>query len=297
MTEPSPIADDPVAALVEGGEIASARKALALALRRAGSREAVFEARILIEDLAGEGPQLDAEAAARLRDALARRREGVPLWRLLGAREFWGLSFALSPGTLEPRPDSETLIEAALAHLATRRGEPLAVLDLGTGTGCLLVAALSEFPQAKGTGVDLSQDALATARLNAERNGVAARASFLHSDWDAAVVGRFDLVLSNPPYIPSPEIAGLDAAVREHDPLLALDGGADGLDAYRLLARRLPALLAPGGLAVIEIGAGQAGDVMALMAAEGLAHLESRRDLGGHERALVFRAAGLSSPA
>lgn len=283
-------ADDPAPAAspAAGDAVSDARRALARALRQVGIADYTFEARILIEDLAGSSDTLDAAAASRIQDALARRLAGEPLWRVLGAREFWGLSFCLSPGTLEPRPDSETLIEATLQHLGERRQEALNFLDLGTGTGCLLIAALSEFPRARGIGVDLSEDALATAAGNAARNGVAQRAEFRLARWDEGLSGTFDLVLSNPPYIATDEIARLDADVREYDPLLALDGGPDGLDAYRALAALLPARLAPGARTVLEIGAGQEDDVCALMRAAGLRHLRSHRDLGGHARALVF---------
>lgn len=278
----------PVALPAAGVTASVARKAIALALKRAGIADFTFEARILIEDLAGGSDPIDQAAATRLNDALARRLAGEPLWRILGAREFWGLSFSLSPATLEPRPDSETLIEAALSHLAARRHDELRMLDLGTGTGCLLIATLREFPQAGGLGIDLSPDAVATASGNAARNGVAGRAAFRQGDWTAGIEESFDLILSNPPYIGSGEIAGLDRAVREHDPLLALDGGADGLAAYRALAVALPRHLKPGGLAILEIGAGQEEAVVALMRQAGLDHLDSRRDLGGHIRALVF---------
>ena len=279
----------PVALPAAGEAVSTVRKAIALALKRAGIADFTFEARILIEDLAGAGDPIDEAAAARLNDALARRLKGEPLWRVLGAREFWGLSFRLSPGTLEPRPDSETLIDAALGHLAARRHDELRLLDLGTGTGCLLIATLREFPRASGLGVDLSPEAVATATSNAARNGVSARAAFHEGDWTAGINERFDLILSNPPYIGSAEIAHLDKNVREHDPLLALDGGPDGLDAYRALAAGLPGHLKPGGLAILEIGAGQEEAVVALMRQAGLRHLDSRRDLGGHIRALVFR--------
>ncbi|CAN7588348.1 peptide chain release factor N(5)-glutamine methyltransferase [Bosea sp. LjRoot237] len=268
--------------------MSAVRKAIALALKRAGIGDFTFEARILVEDLAGDSDPIDEAASARLNDALARRLAGEPLWRVIGAREFWGLTFTLSQGTLEPRPDSETLIEAALIHLAARRHEPLRVLDLGTGTGCLLIATLREFPQATGLGIDLSADAVATASANAARNGVAERAAFRQGDWTDGVEERFDLVLSNPPYIASDEIAELDRNVREHDPHLALDGGLDGLTAYRALAAALPGHLNSGGHAILEIGAGQEAAVVALMEQAGLRHLHSRRDLGGHIRALVF---------
>ncbi|CAD5296857.1 Release factor glutamine methyltransferase [Bosea sp. 62] len=257
-------------------------------LKRGGIADFTFEARILIEDLAGGGDPIDEAAAIRLNYALARRLAGEPLWRVLGAREFWGLSFALSPGTLEPRPDSETLIEAALGHLAPRRHDKLRMLDLGTGTGCLLIATLREFPQATGLGIDLSPDAVATATGNAARNGVAERAAFRQGNWTTGIDERFDLILSNPPYIGSAEIAGLAPNVREYDPLLALDGGVDGLTAYRALAVALPGHLKPGGLAILEIGAGQEEAVVALMEQAGLHHLQSHRDLGGHIRGLAF---------
>ncbi|SFB79385.1 release factor glutamine methyltransferase [Bosea sp. CRIB-10] len=278
----------PVALPAAGGTASAARKAIALALKRAGVADVTFEARILVEDLASDGDPISEAAAIRLNDALARRLTGEPLWRILGAREFWGLSFSLSPGTLEPRPDSETLIEAALGHFASRRQDELRVLDLGTGTGCLLVATLREFPHASGIGIDLAPDAVATATGNAARNGVAERAAFYQGNWTAGIEECFDLILSNPPYIGSAEIAGLDQNVRAHDPLLALDGGPDGLDAYRALAAALPRRLKPGGLAILEIGAGQEEAVVALMRQAGLNHLDSRRDLGGHVRALVF---------
>ena len=278
----------PVAWPAAGETASAARKVIALRLKRAGISDFTFEARILIEDLAGDIDPIDEAVAARLHDALTRRLSGEPLWRILGAREFWGLSFALSPGTLEPRPDSETLIDAALVHLAARRHDELRMLDLGTGTGCLLIASLRECPQATGLGIDMSPDAVATATGNAARNGVGERAVFRQGDWTAGIEERFDLILSNPPYIGSGEIAGLDRAVREHDPLLALDGGPDGLTAYRALAAALPGHLKPGGIAILEIGAGQEEAVVALMRQAGLRHLDARRDLGGHIRALVF---------
>lgn len=229
-----------------------------------------------------------AAASDRLDAYAARRLAGEPVWRILGEREFWGLPFRLSPATLEPRPDSETLVEAALAALKHRRDEPLAILDLGTGTGCLLIALLSEFRAAQGVGVDLSEDACTTARGNAALNGVADRIVIRQGEWTRGLSRRFDLVVSNPPYIPTGEIATLSPAVRDHDPLLALDGGDDGLACYRALAAALPDALAPGGLAVLEIGAGQGPDVVTLMQAAGLRSSGSRRDLGGHERALLF---------
>lgn len=269
------------------------RRELAARLRAAGGESPELDARILVEAVAdpaaaGLFDPLDEAAVARLEGYAQRRLAGEPVWRILGEREFWGLPFRLSPATLEPRPDSETLVEAALEILAGRRQDALSVLDLGTGTGCLLIALLSECPRATGLGIDLSPEACETARANAEVNNVADRARFAQGDWTSGLEGSFDLILSNPPYIPAGDIAGLSPGVRDHDPRRALDGGADGLDPYRLFARELPRLLAPGGSVILEIGAGQEAEVVALMQAGGLAFRSARRDLGGHPRALIF---------
>ncbi|RYE33378.1 MAG: peptide chain release factor N(5)-glutamine methyltransferase [Hyphomicrobiales bacterium] len=272
------------------------RRLLAQRFLRAGSASPGLDARLLVEGTVGAehlDPSmiLTAEALARLDDVSARRIAGEPVWRILGEREFWGLRFRLSPATLEPRPDSETIVEAALAQLASRREEDLALLDLGTGTGCLLIALLCELKQAHGLGVDLSEEACRTAAGNAALNGVDGRATFRQGNWTEGLDGRFDLIVSNPPYIPTPEIATLSVEVREHDPVLALDGGADGLGPYRLFSATLQPLLAPGGVIVLEIGAGQGPDVVALMRSGGFEFRGSRNDLGGHERALVFTLA------
>ncbi len=276
--------------------VVSARRLLARSFARSASATPGLDARLLVEGCLGlEKPdpdmQLPAEALARLRDFATRRLAGEPVWRILGEREFWGLTFRLSPATLEPRPDSEAIVEATLAASAGRRGEALSLLDLGTGTGCLLIALLSELPRATGLGIDLSEEACRTAAGNAALNGVGERATFRQGSWTEGLVGSFDVIVSNPPYIPSGEIAVLSVEVRDHDPLLALDGGADGLGPYRIFARTLPALLAPGGIVVFEIGAGQGPDVVALMRAGGLEFRGSRNDLGGHERALIFALA------
>lgn len=275
--------------------IGGARRRLAARLRAAGGETAALDARLLLEGAVGGDARhvdpsapLDAAAAAVLDGYAARRLAGEPVWRILGEREFWGLRFRLSPATLEPRPDTETLVEAARDVLRARRDEPLSILDLGTGTGCLLIAALSEFPGARGLGIDLSQEACATAAGNAALNGVAARASFGQGSWTQGISGRYDLILSNPPYIRSEDIAGLAPEVRDFDPLLALDGGADGLGPYRDFAANLPRLLAPEGVIILEIGAGQEADVVGLMRQAGLRHLGTRHDLGGHARALIF---------
>uniref|UniRef100_A0A9E7ZZ06 Release factor glutamine methyltransferase n=1 Tax=Bosea sp. NBC_00436 TaxID=2969620 RepID=A0A9E7ZZ06_9HYPH len=273
--------------------VREARRLAVQALRETGIETAGLDARLLLEgalDTRDLNPEheLDAATVATFDGFLRRRRAGEPVWRILGEREFWGLTFRLSPATLEPRPDSETIVEAALAQLAGRRDENLALLDLGTGTGCLLLALLSELPQAQGLGIDLSEEACRTAAGNAVLNGLEERATFRQGSWTEGLTSRFDLIVSNPPYIPSAEIATLSVEVREHDPMLALDGGADGLGPYRLFASSLPPLLAPGGVIVLEIGAGQGPDVVALMQAGGLEFRGSRHDLGRHERTLIF---------
>ncbi len=263
-------------------------------LSAAGVEAPRLEARLLLAHAAG----LRQDALLRDRDAsvemapyaalLARRAAREPLALITGEQEFWSLPFAVSGDTLIPRPDSETLIEAALAARPDRAGTR-SILDLGTGTGCLLLAALTEYPAAWGIGVDLSPGTAALARRNAAALGLSSRAAMLCAHWDDALDGRFDLVLSNPPYIPGADIAGLMPEVALHEPRRALDGGPDGLDAYRALLRRMPALLQPGGTAVLELGAGQAAAVRGL--AEGWT-AALRRDLAGIERAIVLRRPG-----
>lgn len=230
-------------------------------------------------------------AAARFQAALRARLDATPVAHILGTQGFWTLDLAVSPATLIPRPDSEAVVEAALEALPDRHA-PLRLLDLGTGTGCLLLAVLAERPGAFGIGVDLVPQAAALAAANARRNGLAGRAAFLAGNWAEALSGRFDLVLSNPPYIESAAIAGLMPEVARHEPRSALDGGADGLDAYRRLAAELPRLLAPGGAAVLELGAGQRSAVEGLARAAGLVPAGCRPDLGGVDRALVVRGPG-----
>lgn len=214
---------------------------------------------------------------------LARRAAREPVALILGRQEFWSLEFEVSAATLIPRADSEAVIEAALAALPDR-GRVRSILDLGTGTGCLLLAALTEFPAAWGVGVDRAAEAVRLAVRNAGALGLAARAAFLCGDWDGALSARFDLVLSNPPYIPGGDIAGLMPEVARHEPGGALDGGADGLDAYRSILAALPRLLAPGGIAVLEIGFGQADDVAALAGGP----VAFRADLSGTPRAMIL---------
>ena len=228
-------------------------------------------------------PAADVERVAML---LARVVAHEPISRILGVREFWGLEFVLSADTLDPRPESETLVEAVLARLP-EHGRPYEILDLGTGSGCLLLALLSELPAARGVGIDRALGAARAARGNAGRLGLAARANFLVADWAAALDGRFDVVVANPPYIPGREIEALPREVRDFDPHLALDGGADGLDAYRAIAARLRSLLKPGGLFAGEIGYGQQDRVAALIGGGGLAVDAIAPDLAGIPRCIV----------
>jgi release factor glutamine methyltransferase len=217
---------------------------------------------------------------------LERRLARQPMSLILGHREFWSLDFTVTADTLAPRPDSETLVEAVLAELPDRQAD-VSLLDLGTGTGCLLLSLLSELPNAQGTAVDLNPATLAVAKGNAERLGLAGRTRFVQSDWWRGVSGRFDVILSNPPYIPSADIAGLDAEVARFEPLGALDGGADGLDAYRLLVAGADEFLAETGVIAFEVGAGQAPDVAVLLEGAGFSVRAIRRDLAGVERCVV----------
>jgi release factor glutamine methyltransferase len=231
---------------------------------------------------------LERFAVERLRGSVARIVVGEPISRVVGWREFWGLRFALSADTLDPRPESETLVEAVLRRIADRCA-PLNVLDLGTGTGCLLLALLSEFPAAIGIGVDIAAGAVMTARENAMVLGLAGRARFVVGDWSSALSGRFTVIVANPPYIASVALAGLAPEVRRYDPRRAVDGGEEGLAAYRRIAKDLPALLANGGIFAGEIGAGQAPPAAAMLKAGGLSIDGIERDLAGIERCIVVR--------
>lgn len=215
---------------------------------------------------------------------VARRAAREPFAYITGRKEFWSLAFDVGPGVLIPRPDTETLIEQAVRHLPDRNA-PLAIADLGAGSGALLVAALTEFPKATGTGFESSPEAFAYLGRNIARH-VPIRGLAVLAGWDKAE-GPFDLVLSNPPYIPAGEIESLAPDVSRYEPLAALDGGKDGLDAYRALALLLPAILKPGGLAILEIGAGQANGVEPLF--QGLEIVTLAPDLAGVPRALVVR--------
>jgi release factor glutamine methyltransferase len=215
---------------------------------------------------------------------VARRAAHEPVSRILGEREFYGRMFKVTPAVLDPRPDTETLIGEALKHM-----KPDArLLDLGTGSGVIIVTLLAEFSEATGVATDISAEALAVAKGNAGRLGVAGRLQWVHCNWFEAVTGAFDLIVSNPPYVSLPEIIGLPAEVRGFDPLKALDGGPDGREAYRRIAAGADAHLAQGGHILVEIGAGQKRAVEAIFAACGFGLKSSKSDLAGHIRCLAF---------
>jgi release factor glutamine methyltransferase len=279
--------------------IETARRLLTARFEAAGIDSAALDARMLTGEalrldltaLVAQGPrQLTADDAARL-DAFARRRlTGEPVARILGRKEFWGLPLKLSADTLVPRPDTETVVEAALEILRAegRVRAPLRIADLGTGSGAILLALLTELPNATGIGTDLSAAAIDTAKANSQHLGLAPRADFMVGDYAGGLSGLFDLIVSNPPYIRSADIASLAPEVRDHDPHLALDGGADGLEAYRRIVPQASGLLSSGGLLVLEIGQGQDGDVAQLVAAAGLTVAgPTRADLAGIGRAVV----------
>jgi release factor glutamine methyltransferase len=266
-------------------------------LAAAGITDARREARLLVSHALGAGPELvvgrperllTADESDRIEALAALRAARRPMAQVLGRREFWSLSFEVTPATLDPRPDSECVVEAALSLVADRAA-PLRIFDFGTGTGCLLLALLHELPAATGLGIDISPEACAVAKRNAAALGLAGRATFATGDWGRGIVGAFDLIVANPPYIPAAELAGLEPEVANFEPRSALDGGADGLDAYRALVTDLARLLTPSGHAVVEFGAGQGDAVAAVFRAQGLECTARVRDLAGRERALVLR--------
>ncbi len=244
--------------------------------------------------LAENTRRLSGQEIARFEALLARRLERRPLAQVLGHREFWSLDFLVTEATLDPRPDSETLVEAVLA---SRQGNPPArLLDLGTGTGCLLLSLLSEWPGAWGLGLDRSPEAAKVAARNASRLGLASRAAIVVADWSSGLRGTFDVVVANPPYIPEADLAGLAPEVARFEPRTALVAGADGLDDYRRIARALPELLAPGGLVGLEVGSGQAGAVAELLSAEGLLVSGTVRDLAMVERVVLAKKRLANTP-
>jgi release factor glutamine methyltransferase len=290
----------------EGGEQATAAASLssglarsATRLRQAGIEDARREALLLLAKATGRtrvdfvvGPQSDlaANEEAALEELVRRRALREPIAYLLGEREFWSLPFLVNPAVLIPRPDSETVVEAALSVIADRSAA-LRLLDLGTGSGCLLLALLSELPFATGLGIDASEAALSVARANAHRLGLEGRAAFDRGDWGRDLCGPFDLIVCNPPYVAEPDWAALEPEVRAFEPPSALLAGSDGLAAYRALAPDLARPLAPEASVCLEVGAGQADSVATILQSSGLEVTDRRRDLAGIERCLVGRVA------
>jgi len=282
-----------------GQTVEAARRILTAQLKSAAIDSAELDARLLIGhalglDLTGiitaAQRQLAPDESTHLEEFAGRRLAGEPVARILGQKEFWGLPLQLSSATLVPRPDTETVVELALQLL--RAGgdldRPLRIADLGTGSGAILLALLSELPAAEGFGTDVSEAALQTARANAARTGLSGRTTFIACDYASGLAGPFDLIASNPPYIRSADIAGLAGEVRNHDPIAALDGGADGFNAYRTLIPQAATLLAPGAALVVEAGEGQSARIQALMTAAGLmAAIAPKADLAGIPRAVA----------
>ncbi len=278
-----------------------ALRSLRRGLAQHGAESPAIEARCLVEAASGldratliahADRPLGREPARRLADFAERRLAGEPLARILGAREFWGLSFTLSGATLEPRPETETLVAAVLRRCEEGLGSRHAwrILDLGTGSGCIAIALLTELPSATALGVDRSVPALMTARENAEWLGVARRASWIAGDWTSSIsCASFDILVSNPPYVMSSDIPGLAREVRDHDPHLALDGGQDGLDCCRSIAADATRVLRPGGRVLLEIGAGQERAVRGLLEQSGLTEIVAYADLAGVARVVSAR--------
>jgi release factor glutamine methyltransferase len=285
------------------GTLEAARGAATRTLREAGIDTPALDARLLLCHAAGlshealiarSRDEVSSDVAAQLASFVARRLQGEPVSRIRGVREFYGRDFLVGRDTLDPRPDTETLIAAVLDVIGRDGGQrrPLKLLDLGTGSGCILLTLLAELPEAQGLGTDMCDGALRLAAENAERLGLAPRARFIAADWLDGIEGSFDLIVSNPPYIPSEEIAGLARDVAAYDPRAALDGGADGLDAYRRIAESARSVLAPGGSILVEIGPTQAEAVSALFRAAGLT-VEAddvRFDLAGRPRCVLAGA-------
>jgi release factor glutamine methyltransferase len=285
--------------LFAGKTVEAARRALTARFAAAGIDSAELDARLLIGvalqlDLTGliasASRPLDESEAAQLEAHAARRLSGEPIARILGLKEFWGLPLRLSHATLVPRPDTETVVEQALAMMRPAPAGQIRIIDIGTGSGAILLALLSELSDAFGVGTDVSLAALATARINARDLGLVSRASFVACDYAAALSGRFDLIVSNPPYVRTSDIPNLTRDVRDHDPHAALDGGHDGFDAYRALIPQAASLLKAGGALVVESGLGQAGEIEALMTQAGLKVTgPPKADLGGVLRAVAAR--------
>ncbi|HEV2954887.1 MAG TPA: peptide chain release factor N(5)-glutamine methyltransferase [Xanthobacteraceae bacterium] len=282
--------------------IAGARRALARMFAAAGLDTPALDARVLVGHALGLDHAGLTAAAERVLDPAERERIAAvasrrlarePVSRIVGMKEFWGLPLRVNPAVLVPRPETETVVATALAALDRDgdRARPLRIADIGTGSGALLLALLSELPNAFAIGTDLSTAALALARDNARQLGLAARAVFVACDFAAALAGPLDLIVANPPYVTSAELAQLAPEVRDHDPSLALDGGPDGLRAYRALAADAPRLIGAAGHMVIEVGAGQADAVASLFAGQQPLDVTAARDLAGMSRALHIRPA------
>ncbi len=278
--------------------IAAARRALAAIFRDSGLDTPDLDARVIIGHALGlehaalaaqSDRAIPAKAGERIRALAARRIAREPVARIVGAKEFWSLKLSISPAVLVPRPETETLVEAALSLIEPGSSWDLRIADLGTGSGALLLALLHELPGAIGVGTDASPAALAVARDNALRLRLAERASFVACDFGSALAGGFDLVLSNPPYIAAADWPRLAPEVRDHDPRLALDGGADGFAAYRRIAGDAHRLLAPGAFMILELGAGTSSAVAKLFGDRGLAVCGLRPDRNGILRALIVR--------
>jgi release factor glutamine methyltransferase len=287
-----------VCTIEQTGSIATARRTLAQAFRAAGLDSPEIDARVLLGHALGFDQSALASHAAReltpreteaIAALMARRLAHEPVARIVGSKEFWSLELTVTSATLVPRPETETVVEAALTAVDASgpRARALRLVDLGTGSGALLIALLSELPQAIGVGTDKSPAALAVARANAARHGLAGRARFLACDFSAALTGRFDVVVANPPYVGRGTISTLAPEVRNYDPMLALDGGADGLAAYRAIAADAGRLLAPTGVLAVEIGDGQCETVAGLLSAAGLVITGMVNDLAGVPRALT----------
>jgi release factor glutamine methyltransferase len=280
--------------------VAGARRALAETFREAGLDTPELDARLLVGHALGldhaaltaqSARTIRGEEAERIRTFAARRIGREPVARIVGTKEFWSLPFVITPAVLVPRPETETLVEAALGVVDAKPGRRLRIADLGTGSGALLLAVLHELEAADGVGTDVSPAALELARENCERLGLARRAAFIACDFGAALGGGFDLVVSNPPYVAEREWPRLAPEVRNYDPKLALDGGVDGLAAYRRIAADARRLMAPEAHLIVELGAGMADPVAAVFAAAGLAIRAARADLNGVPRALILRRA------
>lgn len=288
----------------------SSAPSLGVALRRtktlfeeSGIETASLDARLLVAHAFGCDPTdlIWKEQASvsdafddRLRELVERRLNREPVAYILGRREFWNSEFVVTRDTLIPRPDSETVVEAVL-ELIPEKNSQQRVLDVGTGTGCLLVSLLQELPQAKGVGIDVSPAAISVARTNCNRLHVLDRVQLIVSDWFSKVEGRFDIVVANPPYIVDKDIKGLDPDVRDHEPKLALAGGSDGLNSYRIIAESLSTVLKRNGFAVIEIGVNQSRTVCETFEAEGFAIHSIKKDLGDRDRCIVVQMPQISS--